>query len=174
MGDKKTTKPATDAEIAGSAAHWITESSAGNYAGATDFLSLSMPPAAAIAVVDRFPGSPLSTRRANDLLRASGLERLDDRELQVAKDLKRLRRGEKLPPVLVLRGDISAGRPLVIAAATTGSVPATWSTPSPPSRAASSTSPPRQGPEGRPHTALLRVFTQLVSPTDPRGPGLAT
>ena len=57
------------------------------------------------------------TRRATakDLLRASNLVLLSADELHVKQDLRRIRKGKPLPPVLLIRGDMSLGIPLVIA-----------------------------------------------------------
>jgi hypothetical protein len=57
------------------------------------------------------------TRRATakDLLRASDLDLLSADESHVKQDLRRIRKGKTLAPVLLIRGDMSRGVPLVIA-----------------------------------------------------------
>lgn len=52
---------------------------------------------------------------AKDLLRASGLPLLPRGEARVDDDLKKLRRGEPLAPVLLVQGDLSRQRALVVA-----------------------------------------------------------
>jgi hypothetical protein len=56
-----------------------------------------------------------SSAAAKDLLRASNLPLLPRDESHVAADLKRIRKGKSLSPVLLVRGDMSRGFPLVIA-----------------------------------------------------------
>lgn len=57
---------------------------------------------------------PAFTRRANDILRASGLALLPKTDPQVAKNIRRSKRGEPLSPVLIVVNDDLA-HPLVIA-----------------------------------------------------------
>jgi hypothetical protein len=52
---------------------------------------------------------------AKDLLRASKLPLLPRDESHVEADLKRIQKGKTLSPVLLVRGDMSQGIPLVIA-----------------------------------------------------------
>ena len=57
------------------------------------------------------------TRRATakDLLRASSLVLLSADESHVKQDLKHMRKGKALAPVLLVRGDMSRGIPLLVA-----------------------------------------------------------
>lgn len=50
-----------------------------------------------------------------DLLRASNLPLLPQDESHVAEDLKRIHQGKPLPPVLLVRGDMSRSLPLIVA-----------------------------------------------------------
>ena len=59
--------------------------------------------------------APLSVRKAKDLLRASALPILPDTNAHVAKDLEKVHDGEHLSPVLLVRGNLTSGTPLVIA-----------------------------------------------------------
>jgi hypothetical protein len=56
-----------------------------------------------------------SSAAAKDLLRASNLPLLPRDESHVEADLKRIQKGKTLSPVLLVRGDMSRGIPLVIA-----------------------------------------------------------
>ena len=60
-------------------------------------------------------GSPLERRQAKDLLRASGLDLLPTDNAHVAADLAKVKRGESLSPVLLVRGEMRRGVPLTIA-----------------------------------------------------------
>jgi hypothetical protein len=86
-----------------------------DWRSAHDYLSLVLPEDAARAAVRRLSVGPLVHRRANDLLRASGLPVLPKDDPEVAKKLKQIKRGKQLSPVLCLRGDLNEGAPMTIA-----------------------------------------------------------
>jgi hypothetical protein len=52
---------------------------------------------------------------AKDLLRAAGLPLLPREDAHVEEDLTRIRKGKDLAPVLLVRGDMLQGVPLVVA-----------------------------------------------------------
>jgi len=95
--------------------HWKQEPDEHDYPAAADYLSLVVEPAVAGAVVERLRTAPLEHRKAKDLLRASGLPLLPPDNRHVARDLDKVRHGVKLSPVLLVRGDLAAGRPLAVA-----------------------------------------------------------
>lgn len=90
--------------------HWKNEPDAHDYPAAYDYLSLLMDPEAATAVVERLKTAELTHRKAKDLLRASSLPLLPQDNRHVASDLSKVDHGEKLSPVLLVRGN-----PLLIA-----------------------------------------------------------
>lgn len=94
--------------------NWTEVSDPGDYDSALDYLGLLLPPDTAQLVVQRLRNSPMVTRRAKDLLRASGLANLPENP-SVARKLKDLKRGKLLSPVLCLRGDLHTGAMLTIA-----------------------------------------------------------
>ena len=55
------------------------------------------------------------TQAAKDILRAAGLPLLAVDDPEVATDVKKVAKGQPLSPVLLVRGDLAAGRPLQIA-----------------------------------------------------------
>jgi hypothetical protein len=59
--------------------------------------------------------APVEHRKAKDLLRASGLALLGPENRHVARDLAKVHDGVELSPVLLVRGDLRAGQPLVVA-----------------------------------------------------------
>jgi hypothetical protein len=59
--------------------------------------------------------APVTHRKAKDLLRASALPALPTDNPHVAKDLKKVEAGERLSPVLLVRGRLSTTTPLTIA-----------------------------------------------------------
>ncbi len=59
--------------------------------------------------------APTVQQHAKDILRAARLPLLPVDDPEVAKDLKRVRKGVALSPVLLVRGDLATGVPLQIA-----------------------------------------------------------
>jgi hypothetical protein len=95
--------------------HWRDEPDDHDYPNATAYLSLIHPPAEVKRVVGALQKAPLERRKAKDLLRASGLDLLPTDNAHVAADLAKVKRGESLSPVLLVRGEIRRGVPLTIA-----------------------------------------------------------
>jgi hypothetical protein len=95
--------------------HWRDEPEDHDYPAATAYLSLIHPPAEVKRVVGALQKAPLERRQAKDLLRASGLDLLPTDNAHVAADLAKVKRGESLSPVLLVRGEMRRGVPLTIA-----------------------------------------------------------
>ena len=93
--------------------HWKPEPDEHDYPAASDYLSLVFPDAAKI--VDALKSAPLMHRKAKDLLRASRLDLLPADNLHVAKDLAKVKSGQRLSPVLLVRGDGAIDVPLIVA-----------------------------------------------------------
>jgi hypothetical protein len=83
---------------------WAAEVAEHDYAAAEAYLSLKLGDDAVAKAVKHLRAAALTKRRANDILRASGLipAQLDDPG--VIKDLVKVIEGEKLSPILVLQG----------------------------------------------------------------------
>jgi hypothetical protein len=86
-----------------------------DYPAAVDYLSLLMPQKEADQLVRRLRAEPLVRRKAKDLLRASALPILPLDNIHVAKDLAKVKKGELLSPVLLVRGRLDAHVPLTVA-----------------------------------------------------------
>ncbi len=95
--------------------HWKTEPEEHDYPAAASYLSLVAPTAAVAAVVGALRAAPLIHYKAKDLLRASGLQLLPVDNPHVAHDLAKVKAGQLLSPVLLVRGDAANGVPLVVA-----------------------------------------------------------
>jgi hypothetical protein len=95
--------------------HWKDEPDDHDYPAAADYLSLLMPEKAAKELSDRLRSAPLTHRKAKDLLRASALPILGPDNVHVAKDLDKVSKGRPLSPVLLVRGRLGKGVPLVVA-----------------------------------------------------------
>jgi hypothetical protein len=94
---------------------WMDKPEAHDYQAARDYLSLLLDAKKAAALAARLRRAPLVRHKAKDILRASGLPVLPKDNLFVARNLKKIRRKTPLSPVLLVRGDLRRGIPLVIA-----------------------------------------------------------
>ena len=94
---------------------WLPTPADKDYAAAARFLRLLMPDAAASSLAEALRHGALTRQRANDLLRAAGLPLLPPTDTEVAKDLKKLKKGTPLSPVLIVRGDLKNARDLTVA-----------------------------------------------------------
>ena len=94
---------------------WSHAPASHDYAAAADYLSLLFDAVTIRTVVRRLRTASPTAKKAKDLLRASGLALLpvDDKEL--ARDLKKVKKGEQLSPVLLVRGGLYHDRLLTIA-----------------------------------------------------------
>jgi len=95
--------------------NWKEEPDDRDYPAAEDYLSLLMPAASARRAVERLRKATIVRRKGKDLLRASRLIPLLPENLHVARDLKKVKDGRKLSPVLLVRGDVRSDIPLTIA-----------------------------------------------------------
>ena len=94
---------------------WKHEPEEHDFPAAADYLSLLLPEAAAASIVEELRAATTVTRKAKDLMRSSRLPLLPADDAEVAKDIKRVLKGESLSPVLVVRGQAGAGLPLIVA-----------------------------------------------------------
>ena len=95
--------------------NWAEKPDDHDYPAAEDYLSLLMPEAAAKRLVRRLRAAPLVRRKAKDLLRASRLAVLPPESFHVARDLRKVKAGKKLSPVLLVRGRLASEVPLTVA-----------------------------------------------------------
>jgi len=86
-----------------------------DYPAAEAYLSLLMPPAKARQVVGRLRKAAIVRRKGKDLLRTSRLAALPPENFHVARDLKKVKDGKELSPVLLVRGQLATDVPLTIA-----------------------------------------------------------
>jgi hypothetical protein len=106
MGAAKVSKPKLE---------WAQRGEPEDFDAAVKYLSLLCSEAKAKALVKALRNSKLVEHAAKDLLRAAQLPLLPSDESQVNDDLKRIHKGKALAPVLLVRGDISSGLPLIVA-----------------------------------------------------------
>jgi hypothetical protein len=94
---------------------WARSPARQDFAAAQSYLSLVYAPSRARALVARLRRAGAVEHQAKDLLRASRLALLPRDEKHVAADLKRIRKGKALPPVLLVQGDMQRAVPLTVA-----------------------------------------------------------
>jgi hypothetical protein len=80
---------------------WEKDVAEHDYEAAFNYLTLKFDNKRAGQIVDRLKKTKLTSRRANDILRATGLVPLPLTDPGVRRDLVKLLSGEKLSPVLV-------------------------------------------------------------------------
>jgi hypothetical protein len=97
------------------AEHWQGEPDEHDFPAATTYLSLIAEPSLVDKLVKLLEHAPTSTYEAKDLLRASRLPLLAEDDMHVALDLDKVKRGEKLSPILLVRGRFAKNHNLVIA-----------------------------------------------------------
>jgi hypothetical protein len=104
--DRRMADPAKPAPASEPAIHikWAAEVANHDYAAAEAYLSLKLSESAVVKAVEGLREAPLTTRRANDILRASGLTAAPLDDPGVIKDLIKVIEGTALSPVLVLSG----------------------------------------------------------------------
>ena len=92
---------------------WRNKVAEHDYAAAEAYLSLKSSSSEVRRAVDQLRDAKLTERRANDILRAAGLEAARLEDPGVIKDLIKVIEGERLSPVLVVntggRADIADG-----------------------------------------------------------------
>ncbi|MEA5457008.1 hypothetical protein SPF06_19975 [Sinomonas sp. JGH33] len=94
---------------------WLDEPEEHDYPAAASYLSLIASQDEVKALVKDLKKAPVTHQKAKDILRASQLALLDETNAHVRSDLIKVHRGEKLSPILLVRGSIRRGAALEIA-----------------------------------------------------------
>jgi hypothetical protein len=92
---------------------WLTQPEDHDFQAAADYLSMVAEPDVVDKTVTALRAAVPVNRKAKDILRAARLDLLPVSNAHVAIDLKKIARGGKLSPILLVRGD--ANRALEIA-----------------------------------------------------------
>lgn len=92
--------------------HWLKEPEEHDYPAALAYLGLIYDETAAAAIVNRLKRAPMSSFKAKDIFRASGLNLLGVSNSHVDKDRKKIVSGRELSPLLLVR-DAAHGRVLI-------------------------------------------------------------
>lgn len=99
----------------GESLRWADAPAEHDYPAAVLYLSLVAVPGIANELGALLVDAPTVHQHAKDILRAARLRLLPADDPEVAKDLKKVRKGTALSPVLLVRGDFVTGRLLQIA-----------------------------------------------------------
>jgi len=94
---------------------WLDTPEGHDYPAAYSFLNLILGDNEATAVIEALKVAPVKQFKAKDIMRASRLPALDENNRHVAKDLKKIKDGTPLSPILLVRGDAATGVELIIA-----------------------------------------------------------
>lgn len=89
---------------------WLKRPEEQDYPAAANYLSLLADDGEVADVVELLRAAPVTFQKAKDILRASGLGLLAKDNAHVASDLHKIEAGKQLSPVLLVRGDLVAGR----------------------------------------------------------------
>ena len=99
----------------GSSVLWGEAPDEHDYPAAADYLALLAPAAQISEIVAALKQAPIVHKKAKDLLRASCLALLPKDNPHVQRDLKKIKKGTPLSPILVVRGDLNTDVAMQIA-----------------------------------------------------------
>lgn len=94
---------------------WLEKPEAHDFPAAADYLTMLADPATVKKVIKKLKAGTVTRRKAKDILRAARLGLLPADNPHVAADLTKIEKGQPLSPILLVRGDFTAGVPLQIA-----------------------------------------------------------
>src|SRR5476651_485812 len=94
---------------------WKRRTEPHDFPAALDYLGLVLDEAEARKLVAALRKAPTQRKEAKDLLRASRLPLLARDNPHVAGDLKKIKKGKPMSPVLLVRGNAGMDVPLLIA-----------------------------------------------------------
>ena len=94
---------------------WLPTPVEKDYQAAEAYLSLLFPEQIAQSLVRKLRAAPTIRRQAKDILRASQTHLLDEGNPHVARELKKIKKGKRISPVLLVKGDARKGVTVTIA-----------------------------------------------------------
>jgi hypothetical protein len=97
------------------AVKWLEKPEAHDFPAAADYLGLLADPDTVKALTQSLQAGDVVHKKAKDILRAAGLSLLPAKNPHVASDLTKIKDGQPLSPILLVRGDYARGVPLQIA-----------------------------------------------------------
>ncbi|MHA7650010.1 hypothetical protein ACX9NE_09720 [Mycobacterium sp. ML4] len=94
---------------------WLERPESHDFPAAADYLGLLADIHTVNEVIERLRSGAIAHKKAKDILRAARLRLLDEGNPHVAADLTKIKKGQPLSPILLVRGDYAAGVPLQVA-----------------------------------------------------------
>ncbi len=91
---------------------WLPQVADHDYAAAGSYLSLLHPEGEVTGLLDRLKAAPVVHFKAKDIFRASQLTLLGVSNSHVAKDQRKIQKGQALSPLLLVRNE-AAGRVVI-------------------------------------------------------------
>jgi hypothetical protein len=94
---------------------WLEKPEAHDFPAASDYLALVADPKTVNELTEKLRAGDIVQKKAKDILRAAQLRLLPVDNPHVAADLSKIKKGQPLSPILLVRGDFVSGAPLQIA-----------------------------------------------------------
>jgi hypothetical protein len=94
---------------------WLEKPEAHDFPAAANYLALLTDSATVEKLTKRLQAGTVVYKKAKDILRAAQLNLLPVDNPHVASDLSKIKKGDPLSPILLVRGDMVTGVPLQIA-----------------------------------------------------------
>jgi hypothetical protein len=96
-------------------AKWLEKPEAHDFPAAADYLAMLANAKSVAKLTKKLKVGAIKYKKAKDILRAAQLSLLPIDNPHVAADLSKIEKGQPLSPILLVRGDFTAGVPLQIA-----------------------------------------------------------
>ena len=97
------------------AVKWLSQPEEHDFPAAADYLALLADAATVSTLITRLRTAPVEHKKAKDILRAARLDLLPTNNTHVVVDLAKIKQGQSLSPILLIRGNLVTGTPLQIA-----------------------------------------------------------
>ncbi len=94
---------------------WLEKPEAHDFPAAADYLALLADAHTVSELTEKLRAGTITHKKAKDILRAAQLRLLPVDNPHVAADLSKIKEGQPLSPILLVRGDFTTGVPLQIA-----------------------------------------------------------
>lgn len=94
---------------------WLKEPEAHDFPAAADYLALLADAHTVSELTEKLQAGTITHKKAKDILRAAQLPLLTVDNPHVVADLSKIKKGQSLSPILLVRGDLTTGVPLQIA-----------------------------------------------------------
>jgi len=94
---------------------WLEKPEAHDFPAAADYLAMVADAQTVKKLTKKLKAGTVTHKKAKDILRAAQLTLLGVDNPHVATDLSKIKKGQPLSPILVVRGDFTKGVPLQIA-----------------------------------------------------------